>query len=81
MNGMGWIFMLFMLLLVLLFITAIVAGVWLLIRAVRDGGGPRGRPGRGEGGTSRALGILEERYARGEIEHEEFEQRRRALSD
>ncbi|MBW3577405.1 MAG: SHOCT domain-containing protein [Actinobacteria bacterium] len=86
MNGMGWVFMLFMLLVTLLFIAAVVAGVWLLVRAVRDGAGdPRGGGGparRGsDGGGSRALGILEERYARGEIDHEEFAQRRRALSE
>ncbi len=83
MNG-GWPFMLFMLLVTLLFIAAIVAGVWLLVRAVRDGGGdPRGDPARrgSDGGGSRALSILEERCARGEIDKEEFVQRRRALSE
>ena len=54
------------------------AGVILLLvwgaRAASDGGRSRG------GGTrSRALDILEERFARGEIDREEFEQRRSAL--
>jgi putative membrane protein len=36
--------------------------------------------GRAEGGGKNALGILEERYARGEIDREEFMQRKRDLS-
>jgi putative membrane protein len=39
------------------------------------------RLGAGGGGRrSQALQILEERYARGDIDHEEFEERRRTLS-
>ena len=34
---------------------------------------------RPSGGRGRALEILEARYARGEIDHDEFEERRRTL--
>ncbi len=55
-----------------------LAGVILLVvwgvRATSDGG----RSGGG-GARSRGLEILEERFARGEIDREEFEQRRSAL--
>ena len=44
-----------------------------LVFAARSGAG-------GRGGKSQALHILEERYARGDIDHEEFEERRRTLS-
>lgn len=40
------------------------------------------RAGGGSANTgSRAIHILEERFARGEIDQEEFDQRRRALED
>jgi putative membrane protein len=48
-------------------------GVWALIRYGQ-------RPGdRGGGPGGRALEILKERYARGEITREEYEDRRRDL--
>lgn len=51
------------------FTVALIVGIVLLVRAL-SGGGPSG------GGTSHALRILEERYARGEIDRDEFIQRR-----
>jgi putative membrane protein len=56
----------------LVVLALVVGGTVLLVRAVGDRGerGPTG---------STALGLLEERYARGEIDREEFEERRRVL--
>jgi uncharacterized membrane protein len=50
----------------LLFIAAGAAVVYLMMRSARPGGG-------------RAMEILEERYARGEIDQAEFEERWRLL--
>ena len=59
--GLGWI----------LILIAIVAVVWVLMRAAPAGGTwTRERS---------ALDILKERYARGEIDREEFEQKKRDL--
>ena len=65
-------------LMMLVFIAAVVAVVILMIRWL-------GRPDHGTaphsppGGTP--LDILKERFARGEIDSEEFEERRRILGD
>jgi putative membrane protein len=64
-----------MLLVGLVFLGLLALGIWLVVRAVS---GSLGTPPRHH---SPALTILEERYARGELDHEEFEQRRRALTD
>ncbi|MGH8948326.1 MAG: SHOCT domain-containing protein [Acidimicrobiia bacterium] len=64
---MGWAWAL----LWLLFLAVLVVGVVFLVRSLSDRGA--GRPG------SSALQILEERFARGEIDGEEFEERRKAL--
>lgn len=50
---------------------ALIGTAIALIARSRSGGDRR---------QSRALDILEERYARGDINHEEFEERRRALT-
>lgn len=73
-EGMMWGMGLLMMLLWILFLALIVVGVVVLVRALGS------RPGGGDaGGSSSALNILEERYARGEIDRDEFEERRRAL--
>ena len=68
-----------MLLWMLLFLAVLVAGIWLLVRALtgdrsRSGSSPVDVP---PGGDPRH--ILEERFARGEIDRDEFEERRRTL--
>ncbi len=57
----------------LLFWGGLIALIVWAIRAGTDRSQGRDRD------RNRALEILEERYARGEIDHEEFEQRRRTL--
>jgi putative membrane protein len=76
-DGWGWGHMFFGSIMMLLFwgglIILIVFGVrWMGAGSPRGGDGPL--PG------NRAIDILEERYARGEIEKEEYEERRRLLS-
>lgn len=65
--GFGWLFM-------LLFLGLLILGVSALIRWLP--GEPSSRDATTQKG---ALQILEERYARGEIEREEFEQKKRDL--
>lgn len=63
---MGWVWMLTW----ILFLAALVVGIVFLVRATTDRGGQS---------RSSALGILEDRFARGEIDRDEFEERRRTL--
>ena len=72
--GMGWLGVLFN---VVLWV-AVIVGVVLLIRWLIQASSGRGSEAERAGG-SRALDILKERYARGEIEKEEFEQKKRDL--
>lgn len=67
MPGFGWIFM-------VLFWVLVILGVAALIKWLAAGGAGEQRP---SGKT--ALQILEERYARGEIGREEFEQKKRDI--
>lgn len=79
-GGFGWVGLLFM----LLFWVVIIVGVVFLVRGLwgqnqgrdRD---YRGAPERQEPRRSTALEVLEERYARGEINREEFLERRKDL--
>lgn len=75
-DGWGWGHMIFGGLFMVAFwvgiIVLIVLAIRWLVHGTRNGAGSR---------TSTALDVLEERYARGEIDHDEFEQRRRLLKD
>lgn len=73
----GWAMMLggvLMLGIVVLVILAIVALARGLLGGHRHGRGPR------DASERRAIDVLDERYARGEIDHDEYEERRRRLS-
>jgi putative membrane protein len=63
---MGWAWLLVW----VLFLALLVVGVVFLVRSLTD---------RGDRAGSRAMAILEERFARGEIDRDEFEERKRAL--
>ncbi len=74
-DGWGWgSMMIFGPLMMILFIALIVVIVVLAVRWL-GGTGPAARAGR------TPLDILKERFARGEIDKAEFEERRRALGE
>ncbi len=75
-GGWGWGGMILGPIMMILFIAAALAAVVLVLRAL--GVGPR-RPAAREGRA--ALDILNERFARGEIDKDDYEERKRALSD
>ncbi len=73
--GHGWGGWIFGPLMMIVFIALIVGVVVLVVRWLGGGGG-----GPAQGAKQKAaLEILEERFARGEIDKDEFEDRRRAL--
>ena len=76
-DGWGWGHMFFGSFMMLLFWGGLVI---LLVLAVRWIGTASPRGGDERVPENRALGLLEERFARGEIEKEEFEERKRLLS-
>jgi len=65
-----------MVLSMVVFWALVVAGIVVVAKAM---GGP-GRPTSNLDDGSSAMRILEERFARGEIDREEFEDRRNALT-
>ncbi|MBW1774771.1 MAG: SHOCT domain-containing protein [Deltaproteobacteria bacterium] len=70
--GMGWFGSIFMFIFWGLVIVGLVLLIRWLVHTTRKDTGPA------QGG-SRAVDILNERYARGEIEREEFEQKKQDL--
>jgi putative membrane protein len=58
----------------------IIVAIALLVPWLRSQG-TGSRPSADDDHPNRALEILEERYARGEIDRDEFDQRRRDLED
>ncbi len=75
-GGWGWGGMILGPILMILFIAAAVTVVVLVLRALGVG---TSRPAAREGRT--ALDILDERFARGEIDKDDYEERKRTLSD
>lgn len=75
-DGWGWGGMGFGMIGMSLFWVLLIVVIVALTRGLWSGSGPSG----GERKRT-ALDILKERYARGEIDREEFEQKKRDLSD
>lgn len=73
-NGMGWGGWLLMSLTTVGFWALVVFGIVALFRGTREGGAPGG-PSRDSG----AEHILDERFARGEIDAEEYRRRMQVL--
>ena len=78
-GGGDWGHMMFGPLMMLVFVAVVIV---LVVLAVRWLGGARHGAAAGSGPRSdkTPIDILEERYARGEIDKDEFEERRRILS-
>ena len=77
-GGWGWGGMILGPLIMILFVAGTIAVVVSLVRWI--GGGSAGSVPPPQAGKS-ALDILKERFARGEIDKDEFEERKRLLSD
>ena len=78
-DGLGWAGWLFMGLFLLVLLALVVAVVVLLVRSTRPGGSAVAGTGAAPAGPSTAEQLLEERFARGEIEEEEYLRRRSVL--
>lgn len=80
--GLGWVWIILLLLLV-----GVVLLVVLLLRGQPGSGGPHRQDvggqvvGGQDVGRSRARAILDERYARGEIDTSEYQERLRVLGE
>lgn len=77
--GGGWWGMIFGPLFMILMLAGVIAIVVLLVRWL--GGASQGASRHQGPPRNTALDILKDRYARGEIDKDEFEERRRVLGD
>ncbi len=75
-GGASWGMMVFGMFWMVLIWGAVIAFIVWVVRKLTD----RGDPGQGTGGGPDPLEIARERYARGEISREVFEQMKRDLS-
>jgi putative membrane protein len=75
MGAMGWGGMILGPIMMIVFIALIVGAVVLVIRWTGLGGSSAA------GGANKARHILDERFARGEIDKDDYEERKRVLSD
>lgn len=80
-GGTGWMFTLIMILFWLLILLALAGGVYWLFSRLFSNNSPRSSASetRAENPTEEALNILNERYARGEIDDEEYASRKRKM--
>jgi putative membrane protein len=72
--GMGWFGGIFMIIFWILIIVGLVFFIKWLVQSTKGHSSPGPT-----GSSSRALDILKERYARGEIDKQEFEEKKRDL--
>lgn len=73
--GWSWGHMIFGSVMMVLFWGGVILVIVLLVRRLGSGAGSEAPPGKA------ALDILQERFARGEIDQQEYEERKRVLSD
>lgn len=76
--GWGWGHMVFGSVMMIVFWGGIILAIVFVIRWL---GGSSGQRAESQPRTTASLDILHERFARGEIDKEEFEERKRLLSD
>lgn len=78
--GGGWYGMIFGPLFMILFLAIVIGLIVLLVRWLGGGTWPAMQPPSQQGGRT-PLDILKERYARGEIDKDDFEERRRIIGE
>lgn len=82
-GGMGWMMWLLSMLFWILLLLALAGGVYWLFSQLFGNDSVRGSQGESSAGNpaSEALNILNGRYARGEIDDEEYTRRKRRITE